>query len=703
MKKFSYWLVPVFFIHLNSIYACGGGPRPWEGTVSSAWNDSDNWSANCGGGVPGATEGATLSGSVTNLPVVSTEEAVGSIRFIDNGSLTISEGGDFTVNYSLYSTDNTQGKVYIKDGGVITVVGSLSSNGEVLYELSNGSTLNGAGQAEGAKAFINTLASGSGNTINMTSEGSIQKITSLNAGDQFNFSANVNVVEGMTLAGSLKLNSTLFGDLLLNGGSLSGTGILDGNLTMNGGTIAPGNSIGTFTIEGNFYPGSNSVYHVQVDSNGASSFLDVAGSAEISQDATVLVTSIDGGVAGNQYTILTAEEGISGTFGGVSAPGIAKKPLLLYSENSIFLLFQNFNYVGKTRNQKNVAHQLDLLTSPNLAETRLLDELNELDEAGDCKAFDALSGAQYVSFLSTFEIAANSFQTQIDDALRPFYTNNCLQPSCECQIYPWVEIGGSDTRFYKKNSLKGFQSNGANFSIGAHVPFGKWLVGSALGYRYDRLHFHDIGGSGKLNSLIGSVYSLYRGDQFYVLADIMAGYSTGSLSRGIEVGNLSYHARGKPKGLSSLGYIETGKNFAFCQWLVQPFIALEGGYYQFNKLYEKGAYPVNLKINRHSYGVANTVLGSHFTMNQLGGFDIGLDLAWKYRLTRVQDVLALSFQGFGNTFGVQNRAIEKNSLESVVYFTKHLNDNSRIFLSISADFWQKGTSGNLIGGYLTAW
>lgn len=703
MKKFIYWLVPVFFIHLNSIDACGGGPRPWEGTVSSAWNDSDNWNTNCGGGVPGATEGATIPGSVTNLPIVSTEEAIGSIRFIDNGSLTISEGGDLTVNYSLYSSDNTQGKVYIKDGGEMTVVESLSSYGEVLYELSNGSKLTGVGQAEGAKAIINTLASGSGNTINITSEGSIQKITSLNVNDQFNFAADVNVIEGMSLAGSLKLNSTLFGDLLLNGGSLSGTGILDGNLTMNGGTISPGNSIGTFTIDGNFYPGSNAVYHVQVDSNGASSLLDVKGSVEISQNATVLITSIDGGVAGDQYTILTADEGIDGTFGGVSAPGLAKKPILLYSENSIFLLFQNFNFVGKTRNQKNVARQLDLLTSPNLAETRLLDELNELDEAGDCKAFDALSGAQYVSFLSSFEIAANSFQTQLDDALRPFYTNNCLPSSCECKFYPWVEIGGSDTRFYKKNALRGFQSNGANLSLGAHVLVGKWLVGSALGYRYDRLRFHDIGGSGKLNSLIGSLYSLYRGEQYYVIADVMAGSSTGSLSRGIQVGNLSYHARGKPKGLSSLGYIEAGKNYAFCQWLIQPFIALEGGYYQFNKLYESGAYPVNLKINRHRYGVANTVIGSHFTMNQLCGVDIGLDLAWKYRLTRVQDGLSLSFQGFGNTFGVQNRALEKNSLESVIYISKNINDDSRIFLSISADFWQKGASGNLIGGYLTAW
>ncbi|MFN4174433.1 MAG: hypothetical protein ACK4HV_04950, partial [Parachlamydiaceae bacterium] len=241
MKKLSYWLVPVFLIHLNSIYACGGGPRPWEGTESRAWNDSDNWNTNCGGGVPGATESAAISGSVTNLPIVSTEESIGSIRFIENGSLTVSEGGAFTVNYSLYSSDDTQGKVYIKDGGEVTVVESLSSIGEVVYELSNGSKLTGAGQAEGAKAIINTLASGNGNTVTISSEGSIQKITSLNLDDQFIFSGNVNVIEGMSLAGSLKLNSTLFGDLLLNGGHLSGTGILDGNLTMNGGTVSPGN------------------------------------------------------------------------------------------------------------------------------------------------------------------------------------------------------------------------------------------------------------------------------------------------------------------------------------------------------------------------------------------------------------------------------------------------------------------------------
>ena len=115
-----------------------------------------------------------------------------------------------------------------------------------------------------------------------------------------------------------------------DGGTLGGTGTLTSVSLASGATIAPGdNGIGTLTVSGGdvtFVSGSTLA--VQAASDGTSDLLDVTatgtgGSVTIEDGATLHVSGLSGDPeAGyslaSSYTVLTATNGITGTFSSVT-------------------------------------------------------------------------------------------------------------------------------------------------------------------------------------------------------------------------------------------------------------------------------------------------------------------------------------------------------------------------------------------------
>ncbi len=96
--------------------------------------------------------------------------------------------------------------------------------------------------------------------------------------------------------------------------TLGGNGTV-GNTTINGGTLAPGNSIGTLTVDGNLCLTAAASYMVEVSPTNADR-TNVTGTATLG-GATVNANFAAGTYVEKQYTILNAAGGVSGTFGSV--------------------------------------------------------------------------------------------------------------------------------------------------------------------------------------------------------------------------------------------------------------------------------------------------------------------------------------------------------------------------------------------------
>ena len=154
--------------------------------------------------------------------------------------------------------------------------------------------------------------------IIMTYYGGVTGGLILNGGHQT--LSGINTYRGATTvnAGTLSVNGSTATSSLTTvntGGTLGGNGTV-GNTAINGGALAPGNSIGVLTVNGNLSFTAASSYMVEVSPTNADR-TNVTGTATLG-GATVNATFAAGTYVVKQYTILNAAGGLGGsTFGSV--------------------------------------------------------------------------------------------------------------------------------------------------------------------------------------------------------------------------------------------------------------------------------------------------------------------------------------------------------------------------------------------------
>ncbi|EJA2553085.1 S8 family serine peptidase, partial [Serratia marcescens] len=187
-----------------------------------------------------------------------------------------------------------------------------------------------------------------------------------------------------------------------NGGIVGGSGTVGSLTARQGGTVAPGNSIGTLNVAGNvsFEPGSH--YAVEVGPNGQSDRIQSGGSATIGggevavtleNSANLLAQSEVRSLLGQKYTILSAQQGVSGQFDAVALNYLFLGTGLSYQPTGVTLSVgrngTSFASVAQTPNERAVAAAAEALAAGNPVYESLLGS----GTAGEARqAFRQLSG-----------------------------------------------------------------------------------------------------------------------------------------------------------------------------------------------------------------------------------------------------------------------------------------------------------------------
>ncbi|WP_206193014.1 S8 family serine peptidase, partial [Serratia marcescens] len=180
-----------------------------------------------------------------------------------------------------------------------------------------------------------------------------------------------NTYAGPTLVnqGRLAINGSVTSDVSVqNGGIVGGSGTVGSLTARRGGTVAPGNSIGTLNVAGNvsFEPGSR--YAVEVGPNGQSDRIQSSGAATIGggevavtleNSSNLLTQSEVRSLLGQQYNILTAQQGVSGQFDAVAPNYLFLGTGLSYQPTGVTLSVgrngTSFASVAQTPNERAVA------------------------------------------------------------------------------------------------------------------------------------------------------------------------------------------------------------------------------------------------------------------------------------------------------------------------------------------------------------
>ncbi|ENI1059728.1 S8 family serine peptidase, partial [Serratia marcescens] len=240
-----------------------------------------------------------------------------------------------------------------------------------------------------------------------------------------------NTYAGPTLVnqGRLAVNGSITSAVSVqNGGTVGGSGTVGSLTARQGGTVAPGNSIGTLNVAGNvsFEPGSR--YAVEVGPNGQSDRIQSGGSATIGggevevrleNSPNLLTQSEVRSLLGQQYTILSAQQGVSGQFDAVAPNYLFLGTGLSYQPTGVTLSVgrngTSFASVAQTPNERAVAAAADALAAGNPVYESLLGS----GTAGEARqAFRQLSGQIHADIASALVNDSRYLREALNGRLR---------------------------------------------------------------------------------------------------------------------------------------------------------------------------------------------------------------------------------------------------------------------------------------------
>ncbi|WP_273875561.1 autotransporter serine protease, partial [Serratia marcescens] len=240
-----------------------------------------------------------------------------------------------------------------------------------------------------------------------------------------------NTYAGPTLVnqGRLAINGSVTSDVSVqSGGIVGGSGTVGSLTARRGGTVAPGNSIGTLNVAGNvsFEPGSR--YAVEVGPNGQSDRIQSSGSATIGggevavtleNSSNLLTQSEVRSLLGQQYNILTAQQGVSGQFDAVAPNYLFLGTGLSYQPNGVTLSVgrngTSFASVAQTANERAVAAAADALAAGNPVYESILNS----GTAGEARqAFRQLSGQIHADIASALVNDSRYLREALNGRLR---------------------------------------------------------------------------------------------------------------------------------------------------------------------------------------------------------------------------------------------------------------------------------------------
>jgi autotransporter-associated beta strand protein len=415
---------------------------------------------------------ATTSSSVGSGPVnlAGTSQFsfdVGTISSTITGSGTVIKLGTGTA--SLTGTNTHSGGTLISAGTL--TAGSMAGFGSGAVQVNAAGTLTMTNT--GTLAFANPL-SGAG-TLRMAGTG------------RLDFANAFSIRNLFVDTGRVRLNAVATTDATVaSAGTLDGTGRIVGALTSSG-IVAPGNSIGTLTVQGNYTQNASGVLEIEFDGSGNIDLLDVTGNATLN-GGTIRFVSV-GGAEGNGGTFLRTGGTVTGTFATIETVG-AQLPLsVIYSSNTAAMAPSVLTARPSTFNAQTLA------------------------------AADGVFG----------------FAGAVSDGVSMLGESRGV----------WASGFASSGERSASGSTLGYDHSGSGVATGFNLPVNASIsLGAAVGWSTTEIDLASGGGGGTQDALLGSAYVRYSTDAIIVLAGVAAGVVDQSTVRNVSFNGFSGSVEG---------------------------------------------------------------------------------------------------------------------------------------------------------------
>lgn len=396
---------------------------------------------------------------------------------ISGAGTLVKEGAEKLILSGAYNFTGTT----VVNGGVIKII-HLPETAEIVVD-------EGVLDLTGADQELASLSGGEQGTVDID-EGSLTvnqegttefagEITgdgalTLTGGGTLNLTGD-NTYTGPTTVdeGTLKVNGSVTSDVTVDdGGVLGGSGEIEGDVLVDeGGIVGPGNSPGVLTVVGDFTFAAGSTYEAEVEADGDHDQIDVSGQTTIENNVTLAVLAGNGDYARlSNYTILTSDGGVTGTFDNITTNLAFLDPHLTYNATSVVLsLTRNdvsFASFADNANQEGVADVIEAAGFGN----PLYDALVVQSAADSQAAYVGLSGELYASLPTVLLHQSRYGREAVMERAAHAPEGRGV----------WGELIGSSLEFGETTDSARVESEGRGLVVGADTELNGLRFGAAV-------------------------------------------------------------------------------------------------------------------------------------------------------------------------------------------------------------------------------
>ena len=469
--------------------------------------------------------------------------------------------------------------------------------------------------------------------------------------------------------GLLAINGSVTSDVTVqNAGVLGGSGTVGSLTARSGGTVAPGNSIGTLNVTRNlsFEPGSR--YAVEVAPNGQSDRIQSNGSATIGggevavslENSTNLLSQSEvRSLLGQQYNILTAQQGISGQFDSVAPNYLFLGTGLTYQPNQVTLNVgrndTSFTSVAATQNERAVAAAADALAAGNPVYESILNA----GSTGEARqAFRQLSGQIHADIASAQVNDSRYLREALNGRLRQA-EGLATSPDIKADDDggAWAQLLGAWDHASGDANATGYQASTYGVLVGLDSALADdWRMGVATGYTRTSLD----GGYGSNADSDNYHLAVYGGKQFGELALRAGGGYTWhrfDTSRSVNYGMQSDRETAKYSARTEQVFAEAGYSVK-ADWVnLEPFANLAYINFQNNGISEDGGAAALHGDKQHTDATVSTLglrADTQWQASKTTSVALRSELGWQHQYGDLDRGTGLRFNGGNSPFVVNS-------------------------------------------------
>ncbi|OKP46852.1 autotransporter outer membrane beta-barrel domain-containing protein [Serratia marcescens] len=524
-----------------------------------------------------------------------------------------------------------------------------------------------------------------------------------------------NTYAGPTLVnqGRLAINGSVTSDVSVqNGGIVGGSGTVGSLTARSGGTVAPGNSIGTLNVAGNvsFEPGSR--YAVEVGPNGQSDRIQSSGSATIGggevavtleNSPNLLTQSEVRSLLGQQYTILTAQQGVSGQFDAVAPNYLFLGTGLSYQPNGVTLSVgrngTSFASVAQTPNERAVAAAADALAAGNPVYESLLNS----GSAGEAQqAFRQLSGQIHADIASALVNDSRYLREALNGRLRQAEGLASSSAIKADEDGAWAQLLGAWDHASGDANATGYQASTYGVLVGLDsAAAADWRLGVATGYTRTSLH----GGYGSKADSDNYHLAAYGDKQFGALAlRGGAGYTWHRIDtkRSVNYGMQSDRDTAKYSARTEQLFAEAGYSVKG-EWLnLEPFVNLAYVNFENNGIAESGGAAALRGDKQHTDATVSTLgLRADTEWQVSPGTTVALrsELGWQHQYGGLERGTGLRFNGGNAPFVVDSVPVSRDGMVLKAGAEVAVNENASLSLGYGGLLSQNHQDNSVNAGF----